>query len=80
VGGGTSGCVLAARLSANPHHSVLLVEAGEHFDWLSSIPLVTPMLQGSAHDWAYHTKPQVHSSWGLNNQVSMADTTNTIHQ
>ncbi|XP_021937871.1 neither inactivation nor afterpotential protein G isoform X3 [Zootermopsis nevadensis] len=70
VGGGTAGCVLAARLSANPYHSVLLVEAGEYFNWLSSVPLVTPMLQGSAHDWAYHTKSQVHSSWGLNNQSS----------
>ncbi|XP_033607228.1 glucose dehydrogenase [FAD, quinone] [Cryptotermes secundus] len=70
VGGGTAGCVLAARLSANPRHNVLLVEAGEHFSWLSSVPLATPMLQGSAQDWAYRTKPQVHSSWGLNNQSS----------
>ena len=70
VGGGTAGCVLAAKLSANPHNSILLVEAGDHFNWLSSIPLATPILQGSAQDWAYRTKAQVHSSWGLHNQVS----------
>lgn len=31
LGGGTAGCVLAARLSSNPERSVLLVEAGSDF-------------------------------------------------
>jgi choline dehydrogenase len=34
VGGGTAGCLLANRLSADPDFSVLLLEAGGRDDYL----------------------------------------------
>lgn len=62
VGGGTSGLVVAARLTEDPNTSVLVVEAGtEHTNdprirtpafWLS-------VLGSPDFDWAYKTVPQV---------------------
>ena len=34
VGAGSAGCLLANRLSADPSHQVLLIEAGGEDDWL----------------------------------------------
>ncbi|XP_058801694.1 neither inactivation nor afterpotential protein G-like [Phymastichus coffea] len=65
VGAGTAGCVMASRLSENSNVSVLLVEAGGYFNWLSSIPLVAPGLQKSQFDWSFKTETQKYSSKGL---------------
>jgi len=59
VGAGTSGCVLAAKLSAaDPLNRILLIEAGGEPPWYSWIPLIAPVLQGTRHDWKYKTTSQ----------------------
>lgn len=59
VGGGSAGCLLAARLSDNPECRVLLIEAGEEA-WDSDIwkPAAWPTLQGRSYDRDYRTEPQ----------------------
>lgn len=66
VGGGSAGCVMAARLSENPQNSVCLIEAGGGGrDLLIRAPaLVAGMISGrpKINNWAFHTEPQA----GLN--------------
>jgi choline dehydrogenase len=59
IGGGTSGCVLAERLSKDASTRVLLLEAGQsEGPALMSNPAAWPGLWGSAVDWADKTVPQ----------------------
>ncbi|CAK9825372.1 Neither inactivation nor afterpotential protein G [Anthophora retusa] len=69
VGAGTTGCVLASRLSYNSNVTVLIVEAGGHFGWVSTVPILAPVLQGTDVDWSYSTEPQMYSSKGFWNHV-----------
>jgi choline dehydrogenase len=58
VGGGSAGCVLANRLSADPARRVLLLEAGRVAPLDSDIPANWPMMFNTRVDWGYHTEPQ----------------------
>ncbi|WP_448003065.1 GMC family oxidoreductase [Agromyces bauzanensis] len=59
VGAGSAGCAVAARLSENPEHTVLLLEAGPSDDRLEiRIPAAFSRLFRSPVDWSYDTEPQ----------------------
>jgi len=58
IGAGTAGCLLANRLSANPQHRVLLVEAGgnDDYHWIH-IPVGYLKCIGNPRtDWRYRTE------------------------
>ncbi|MGH3187341.1 MAG: GMC family oxidoreductase [Streptosporangiaceae bacterium] len=59
VGAGSAGCVLAARLSADPSVSVLLLEAGpaDDADEIHAPAALNRLFQ-TAYDWNYTTVPQ----------------------
>jgi choline dehydrogenase-like flavoprotein len=61
IGGGTSGLVVANRLSEDPNVQVLVLEAGENHlnDPRVMIPALCMSLQGSEADWNFATTPQV---------------------
>ncbi|XP_065297859.1 alcohol dehydrogenase [acceptor]-like [Dermacentor albipictus] len=61
VGGGSAGCVLANRLSADKSKMVLLIEAGGMENAFTQIPLFAPILIGGGFDWQYHPQPQEHA-------------------
>lgn len=61
VGGGTSGLVVANRLSESPDVQVLVIEAG--YSALDNENSTFPELSGSTKtiDWNYQSAPQIHA-------------------
>jgi choline dehydrogenase len=60
IGAGTAGCLLANRLSADPHRRVLLIEAGgrDDYPWIH-IPVGYLYCIGNPRtDWCYQTEPE----------------------
>ncbi|MDV6013376.1 choline dehydrogenase [Haloechinothrix sp. LS1_15] len=62
VGGGSAGCALANRLSADPNNKVLVLEAGRP-DWIWDVfihmPAALTMVIGNRfYDWKYESEPE----------------------
>lgn len=59
VGAGSAGCLLANRLSANPDHRVLLIEAGGDDDWFwIKVPVgYLYTIANPRTDWCFSTEP-----------------------
>jgi choline dehydrogenase len=66
IGGGSAGCVLANRLSADPRRSVLLLEAGPDFATTDDTPsdLKDATYAPYTYDWGYRSVPD-----GFGNEV-----------
>ncbi|GAA2988669.1 choline dehydrogenase [Streptosporangium longisporum] len=64
VGGGSAGCALANRLSADPANRVLVLEAGRpdySWDVLIHMPAALPFPIGNRfYDWKYVSEPEPH--------------------
>ncbi len=64
VGGGSAGCVLAHRLSADPRRRVVVLEAGRRDAWwdvLIQMPAALPFPIGNRfYDWGYRSEPERH--------------------
>ncbi|MFP6628009.1 MAG: choline dehydrogenase [Myxococcota bacterium] len=64
VGGGSAGCALAHRLSADPKRRVLVLEAGRPDAWwdvLIHMPAALAFPLGSRfYDWRYRSEPEPH--------------------
>ncbi|MEN3280922.1 MAG: choline dehydrogenase [Solirubrobacteraceae bacterium] len=62
VGGGSAGCALANRLSADPSTRVVVLEAGRpdwRFDVFIHMPAALPFPIGSRfYDWRYESEPE----------------------
>ena len=59
VGGGSAGCAIANRLSANKNNNVLLLEAGKSSHPLSRLPVSFAMLIDNPNvNWRYRSTPE----------------------
>lgn len=64
IGGGSAGCVLANRLSENPDHKVLVLEAGRKDHWwdifIHMPAALTYPIGSKFYDWQYYSEPEPH--------------------
>ncbi|XP_077965767.1 L-sorbose 1-dehydrogenase-like isoform X2 [Styela clava] len=73
VGGGTTGNVVASRLSEETSFKVLILEAGSEdgFDPRLNIPIFSPFNTRSQNDWGYESESQPGIFYLKNNNVEL---------
>ncbi|MDT7953044.1 MAG: GMC family oxidoreductase N-terminal domain-containing protein [Acetobacteraceae bacterium] len=64
IGGGTAGCILAARLSEDPQARVTLLEAGpeDHDPWIHIPAGYARLFASGRYDWKFATEPEAELS------------------
>jgi len=69
VGGGSTGCVVASRLSEDPLNKVLLLEAGGDGTLIAEVPALVGSVYGNEKiDWNYKTDPEAASCLAMNDR------------
>ena len=60
VGGGSAGCVMAARLSENPNKTVCLLEAGprDRHPFIHVPAALFTLMRHKTLNWCFSTEPQ----------------------
>src|SRR3546814_335887 len=60
IGGGTAGCILANRLTADGKHTVLMLEAGGEGRglWVSIPAGFSKLLTHPRYNWGFHSEPE----------------------
>uniref|UniRef100_A0AAR5Q9H8 Glucose-methanol-choline oxidoreductase N-terminal domain-containing protein n=1 Tax=Dendroctonus ponderosae TaxID=77166 RepID=A0AAR5Q9H8_DENPD len=80
VGGGTTGSVIAARLSEIPEWKILLLEAGESESVASKVPVMHSCLKGESSPltWGYYSVPQNNSCLNLEDRRCFVPTAKAL--
>ncbi|XP_060533184.1 glucose dehydrogenase [FAD, quinone]-like [Cylas formicarius] len=68
VGGGTSGSVIANKLSEVPEWKILLLEAGDNPPEEVKVPSMYNYLKSGRYTWGFATTAQEHSCLGMNDR------------
>ncbi|CAK1548338.1 unnamed protein product [Leptosia nina] len=69
VGAGSSGCVLANRLTEISKWKVLLIEAGGNENFFSDIPIFAPFMSITPMNWDYSSEPEERACRNLRGNV-----------